>query len=309
MRVRAILLVAVLLLAGCRSSNPDETEMIFNPAQLTFTRLTTNTGADTAPSWNPSGSTLAFLSPRSGHLEVHSIVVANGEVDQITDEWGGQAVSRPSWAPDGDRMVVAADFVEGKTPSAFGALWVISYLSSFPIYAHLTGEGGTLDWPAWSPGGEWIAYSGEGRLWMISPVPGSRVQEIDTRDLTDAVEPAWSPDGEWIAYAASNGHDHDVYFQTAQDGSPTALAASGSDERSPTWSPDGRFIAYQSNGSGNWDIWIARVGGGSPLNVTSDIRTSDTQPAWNPVTGSLAFCSNRTGNIDIWLLEDLSFLE
>ena len=59
------MLLGVLIVAGCSSSDEEKTEFVFNPNALSFTKFTTNPASDTFPAWNPSGTRLAFISTRT----------------------------------------------------------------------------------------------------------------------------------------------------------------------------------------------------------------------------------------------------
>lgn len=297
-------LALALLFGGCDSSDPGRTEFVLNPQALTFTQITTNTGADTSPAWHPTGERLAFISPRSGQPEVWTLQLSNLGLWKITERemrW----IVRPAWSADGDSLVIAADFVGGKSPTSGPGLWVVSYLFTHPIYRLVAAGDLRNAWPAWSPDGARILYSSGDALLMIPP-GGGRVETLDTGGLTgEFLEPAWSPDGTRVAFVIYDGEDYDIYQQTVDGGNLTSLVATDANERSPTWSSGGRYIAFQSDAAGRWDIWLQDLGDGTRLNLTPGGSSDETQPAWDPAGGSIAFCSDRSGNEDIWFIEGI----
>ena len=110
-----VVLLGVLIVAGCSSSDEEKTEFVFNPNALSFTKFTANPASDTFPAWNPSGTRLAFISTRTGEPEVYFTPYPNLGPTRVTTE-EPTSVSGPSWSPAGDNLVVAADFTGKKNP-------------------------------------------------------------------------------------------------------------------------------------------------------------------------------------------------
>ena len=57
--------------------------------------------------------------------------------------------------------------------------------------------------PAWSPDGQWIAFSMQGDVWKV-PAGGGEAVAL-TRGPAYYFEPAWSPDGRFIAFSMDTG--------------------------------------------------------------------------------------------------------
>jgi TolB protein len=68
----------------------------FNPAPLT------GNASDTAPIWSPDGSQVAFVSARSGNLEIYAVDIATGAERRLTDSAAADVA--PTWSPDGRRL-------------------------------------------------------------------------------------------------------------------------------------------------------------------------------------------------------------
>jgi Tol biopolymer transport system component len=134
--------------------------------------------------------------------------------------------------------------------------------------------------PTWSPGGDRIAYSVFGSLWI-----GAVDDTLHIPLNAFGEHPAWSPDDTRIAYSGDDGH---VYVIPSTGGAPVAIAPG----RSPAWSPDGQWIAYAGGPSSGGDIRIVPATGGEPRAVTQD-AANDAEPSWSPDGRFLAFTSDR----------------
>jgi TolB protein len=64
-------------------------------------RLSTDP-SDTAPSWSPDGSQVAFISARPGNWELYLVDVATGQETRLTNHPAADVA--PAWSPDGRRL-------------------------------------------------------------------------------------------------------------------------------------------------------------------------------------------------------------
>ena len=175
---------------------------------------------------------------------------------------------RPSWHPDGGRLV-ASDGLQLFT-------WRPGEASVTPIP-------GTADanWPAWSPDGAWIAFTRldrgpelrtscqhlsfgptgtivvcveERTQWPIgrSVVAVIPAEGGESLDLVEATDPAWSPDGEWIFVARADG-----IWRVAAAGGVLGRVDGTEGGTEPAVSPDGTQLAFTRRGEdGKGDIWV-----------------------------------------------------
>ncbi len=158
--------------------------------------LTRTSGAhDKAASWSPDGSTIAFLSDRSGEEEIW-LAAQDGSKppEQITS--GGKVMRySPQWAPDGKRIAFS---------DKDGGLYVLTVADRNIIEVARSRRGAVRDF-AWSPRGNHLAFSmgnpsGFSSLYVWSAGDG-KLRRI-TEEYFDADTPAWDPDGNYLYYIA-----------------------------------------------------------------------------------------------------------
>ena len=204
-----------------------------------LTRLTSSPDYfEASPEWSPDGERIAFLTSRGGDENHDNIYVMNADggeptklTNVLTDEW------KFSWSPDSSMIVYS------------------SYSDSYGIYLmQADGSGKTvlledpyadlLD-PAWSPDGEYIAFTAtpstaNGRIDVVRP-DGSDPFTLTEHWSGDAA-PTWSPDGNWLAFTSYRDGEGNIYVMPApgspaEGSEPINVTDSPYDEGWAAWSP------------------------------------------------------------------------
>ena len=181
----------------------------------------------------------------------------------------------------------------------------IAFSRSGPLYvvdadgSNLTRlANGTVYYPAWSPDGSKIAFSG-----YAGPpgVYGLYVIDADGSNPTLLLEhpsyPTWSPDSTRIAFT----YLYDIYIMDADGSNLTRIVDQSGDDNYPDWSPDGNKIAF----SKHQGIHVMDADGSNLTRVgtNSNYASAHHYPAWSPDGTRLAFnAHNSASGFDIFTM-------
>ena len=191
-------------------------------------------------------------------------------------ERDGAEVFRPSWSPDGNRVVYSDGL----------RLYVWTVGAANPVAIPNTDDG---VWPAWSPSGDLIAFTKLFRTGSHTvgcdcnrrdrPLPvaryskviyhdgGARVGTLMTirvdgtalRTIGPGESPTWTPNGQQLIFSR-NGQ----LYRAAADGTNATPIPNTASGHEPAISPDGRWLAFSRHqnleGAGfykkPYDIWV-----------------------------------------------------
>lgn len=155
-----------------------------------------STANDRFPTWSPDGKQIAFISDKSGEDEVW-IAAQDGSTpaEQFSTGSKGQRYS-PSWSSDGKK--IAFGDKDGRVYVLTVATKQLQQIADAP-------NGLILDYD-WSPKGNFIAYSMQGRngmsavhIWSTAENKSYRV----TPEMFGASSPAWDPSGNYLYFISA----------------------------------------------------------------------------------------------------------
>jgi len=263
-------------------------------------RLTSHEAGDSSPRWSPHGSSLYFLSTRSGSSQVWRLPLAGGEAQQVTElslDVGNFLVS-----PDGARLAVTLDVFPDCDTVACTADRLAAEEESSETgqrYERLF----VRHWDTWRDGrrSQLFTVALDGGEAAGEPVHVSRGFDADvpSKPFGGAEEIAFSPDGRWLVFTARDAGreeawstDFDLYRAPA-DGSaaPENLTdANRAWDTQPAFSPDGRTLAYLAMTRPGFEADRFRI-------VLRDWASGSTRvltEGWDRSPGSLAFSPDGT---------------
>jgi hypothetical protein len=154
--------------------------------------------------------------------------------------------------------------------------------------------------PAWSPDGEWIAFSMHGDIWKV-PAAGGEAVAL-TRGPWYYFEPAWNADGSTLAFTVDTGANLDIGTVSADGGEVTRRTDSAAADLGPAWSGDGRAIYFSSSRGDGFDIVRLDLATGDVATAVGG-RGGQIQPDVSPDGRSLAYVApvrGRLGTGGIW---------
>jgi tetratricopeptide (TPR) repeat protein len=188
-------------MAGISSYDPDTGLM------LRFTQY----AEDSAPSWNPQGSRVAFASNREGDRRWR-IYLVWAENDGGTDTLGyGEA---PAWHPTADLIAFRGCDQSGNNCG----LWTMTSTGSNRAPLTTVPDDNR---PSWSPDGRFVVFMSSGRdgnyeIYRLEIGSGQVTRMTNNAGLD--VLPVVSPDGAWIAYASNRDGGWKIWAMPSEGG-------------------------------------------------------------------------------------------
>jgi TolB protein len=155
------------------------------PGANRFTNVTNYRGIDTAPTWSPTGTQIAFISDRSGSPQVWVMDADGSNVRRLVNE-GGHCDS-PDWSPDG-RFILYS----WQAPSQWKHDVYLAEVATGRLY-QLTSGRGSNESPHWSPDGRHIAFqstrTGKKQIFIMN-ADGKNLKQISAYGINES--PSWS---------------------------------------------------------------------------------------------------------------------
>ncbi|MFZ5828092.1 MAG: S9 family peptidase [Bacillota bacterium] len=270
-------------------------------------RLTEGEHRDFAPTFSPDGGRIAFLSTRSGEVQLWIIPTEGGEPVQITRVEG--VTGRPVWSPDGRRIALIISLgPEGLTTVEEGE----EREERQPPRERYTGDVQRIDSLPFKLNGVGLLGDTYLQIAVVEAEPDSLPTVLTDAEL-DHTSPTWSPDGEWLAFAYTTTQMEedvdprrlltgDIGLIPARGGEACKLTRSLGPAERPAFSPDGKLIAYLGHAlqHGTYtqrSLWVVPVDGGEPVDLTAafdrpfgDLSIGDImafpgpepRPVWSP---------------------------
>lgn len=196
-------------IAFTRISSSGMTLELLRLASRTVTALAHN-AYQLEPSWSPDGGALAF----QAHGGVYVWRAADGKATggpcscgapalggelayvRRADlyvggtRWARHVIGQPAWEPRGERLAFQRD----------DGIYLIRGQNGFPGTPELLASATNPGRPVWSPDARLIAYTAQGRVYVVATDGTAPPRAISPR-LADLGTPSWSPAGDSVVYS------------------------------------------------------------------------------------------------------------
>jgi len=261
-----------------------------DPQQLTFAEQ----GSNDNPRWSPDSHYLYFLSSRvENKPQIFRLAITGGEAKQITNVPTGVAGYIVS--PDGKTIALTAS-VFPSCPDMACNEKAEKERADNPVKVRVITEIPFRRWDEWVDGkrSHIFVMSAEGGA-ATDITPGDVDSPIWTEDGTEEV--AFSPDSKEICFSrfvrneALTGNSN-LFVIPANGGTPQAITANKSTDRTPLYSPDGRYVAYSATLRPMQETDLVRLfiydrSTGERRNLTEAMDRSIDSYVWAPDSRSL----------------------
>ncbi len=152
-----------------------------------------------APVWSPDGHLLALHNGIAQTIDIYTLRDFTTAQHVFPD-----STSDPvSWSPDSTALVYSSTPSQNDQPRVRRGDWQTGAISDLTDGTYADHN------PAWSPDGEWIAFSRqaeqaeEQRIWVMRS-DGSMARPLTSNSPYQDTRPVWSPDGQHIAFIRSS---------------------------------------------------------------------------------------------------------
>ena len=139
--------------------------------------------------------------------------------------------------------------------------------------------------PAISPGGDRIAFTALGDVWIME-IDGTPEQLTDDKYIER--DPVWSPDGQTLAYTSDRTGAFQIWIHDLTTGKISQLTSGGG--TFPSWSPDGNSIAYISSDRFDGSVNLISIASGTNRSVRTGLNDPG-RVTWSPDGNSIVLSS------------------
>ena len=278
-------------------------------------QLTSHEANDSSPRWSADGSTVYFLSSRSGSSQVWKIAPDGGEASRVTD-LSFDVANLVLSSANGAIAFTVDVFVD--CPDLPCNSERLEELENRQVTGRIYEQLFVRHWDTWEDGRRshlFVMPSGD----EGEPIDLTRGMDADvpSKPFGGAEEIAFTPDGKGVVFTMRNvgaseawSTDFDLYYAPA-DGSeePECLTeANQAWDTGPVFSPDGKTLAYRAMKvpgyeSDRFRIMVREWPEGSARNLTEDWDLSPSTLVFSPDGKKIFATAGDRGQVSLFSIE------
>ncbi len=189
-------------------------------------------GKNNSPHWSPDGTSLAFVSNRSGKNQIYVLRVNGGEARQVT--FLPRGASNPVWSPDGTKIAFNTSLKSTKT-----IFDEEEKKQDKPVPLEVT----KMKYKSDAEG----FWQGHFKQVAVVNIGNGELTQLTTGKY-DVSLYCWSPDGKFLAVGGdlSEADDlsfkHDIYLLNIESKELAPVTSGTGYFGNVSWSPDGKYL-------------------------------------------------------------------
>ena len=273
-------------------------------------QLTDTEFRETAAKWFKGGEKIAYLSSKSGSMQLWVMDADGTDKERVTDVEGG--ISDFAISPDETKLLYIADVKYGKRtvdlhpdlPKTSGI--IVDDL----MYKH---------WDEWkqSVPHPFVADFNGKKIKNVKDILEGEPYESPMKPFGGIEQLAWSPDGKTIAYTSRKKEgmayavstNSDIYFYDLKTGK-TENKTEGmmGYDQNPAFSPDGKWLMWQSMERDGYEadknrLFVMNLGTGEKTDLSASFDQNVEAPVWTKDSKSIYFVSVWHAKTQIYRLD------
>jgi Tol biopolymer transport system component/C-terminal processing protease CtpA/Prc len=214
-----------------------------------YEAVTTGGAKSGWPMWSPDGTTIYFMSDRSGSENLWARAASGGEPKQLTRFTSGRLLW-PAISADGRAITFERDFGVWSYDVASGQAHQVNVslrgAPAGPGTEHLTLSNG-IQQLALSPDAKKVAFVVHGEVFAASAKDGGEATRVtETPGAEEQI--AWAPDSRRLAYSSDREGPWHIYLYDFGTRTEKQLTHGNENDISPRWSPDGKQLSFVRGG-------------------------------------------------------------
>ena len=185
--------------------------------------------SDSGGRYNPAGDTIAFVSSRTGHLEIYTMDNNGANQVNLTSSIGNS--HSPSWHPSGTKIVFVSD------RDGNNEIYIMN--SDGSGQTNLTLNAASDFSPLWNPAGDKIIFvsnrDGIYQIYKMNP-DGTGLVRLSS-GLGNDDSPCWNVNGTKIAFVSDRDGNEEIYIMNSDGSNQKNISNNPSSDINPVWRP------------------------------------------------------------------------